>query len=266
MAGASISHVLIVAGPSGAGKSAFLSELAAGRLPEDIARHLPDDSHTWREVYSNNRSEWQPLLSREAGAARVSGLAVHYDVTLMWMALDRALEQDPFWDMLKTCDAATVVNIRPTRKRLLRQWIFAHLKVRWLWMAHCKTLCSASYARSLLRLRARFAGRDLGLLGFLKEGEELLERRIRKFDWFHFYRRPGNVKRMMRSWDRVAARKLGDLPVTHIAIAPCNTPVAKTFRWRIVDIDQRRKESGWRNRVQVTPAMTTLAGAIASLI
>lgn len=236
MAGASISHVLIVAGPSGAGKTAFLRELAAGRLQQEILRHLPDDSHTWREVFSNEETAWRPLLSRDAGTEQIAGLAVHYDVTLMWMALDRALEVDPFWEMLKTCEAATVVNIRPTRIRLLRQWIPAHLGVSWLWAAHCKAWYSASYAKALLGLRARFSGRDFGLLRFLKEREELLERRIRKFNWFHFYRGPGNVERMMRSWDSVAAAKLGDLPVTQIEIAPCETEVAKTFRWRVLGV------------------------------
>jgi hypothetical protein len=259
MAGASISHVLIVAGPSGAGKSAFLSELAAGRLPQEIACHLPDGSHTWREVFSNAPADWRPLLRPNAGTEQVSGITVHYDVTLMWTALDRALERDPFWDVLKSCEAVTVINIRPTRKRLLRQWIYARLGVRRLWAAHCQTLCSASYATALLRLRARFAGRDLGLLRCLREQEESLERRIRKFNWFHFYRGPGNVKRMMRSWNRVAARKLSDLPVTHIEIAPHRgTTIALAPRWRVVRVAAAARTSVHSTVMSAFMAMTSI--------
>lgn len=268
MAGASISHVLIVAGPSGAGKSAFLRELAAGRLPDDIARHLPDNAHNWREVYSNRHAEWWPLIDRDAGAERVAGLAVHYDVTLMWMHLDRALEHDPFWTMLQNCEAATVVNIRPTPKRLLKQWIFAHLGVTRMWAAHCKTFCTAAYARVLLGLHAAFHRHDWSLLRFVKNREEVLERRIRKFRWFHFYRGSGNVERMMHSWHSVATDKLGTLPVTHIEIAPHRKArIAKAPRWRVLKVARATRSLTAPVRPGTSAHSTVMAtlGAIAAI-
>lgn len=278
MAGASISHVLIVAGPSGAGKSAFLKELAAGRLPQEIARHLPDNSHNWPEVYSNKKADWRPLLTRGDGGAPLSGLAVHYDITLMWMALDRALERDPFWDILEACEAATVVNIRPTRERLQQQWIRAHLRTRWPWAAHYKAVWTEFIATTLTRLRPWIAG--LSGPGPDPSSATWQNRLLKAWDFhvlvrrhavkvFPFYRGDGtNVEQMMQAWDRVTATLLAGVPTTHIELAPDrSSKIAKRLRWRVVAVSPQggRRAVPARAALSQHPTIMALVTAAANL-
>jgi hypothetical protein len=273
MAGASISHVLIVAGPSGAGKSAFLSELAAGRLPPEIAHHLPEGAHTWREVWCNRPHEWQPFI----GGAKAPGIAVHYDITLKWLSLEQSLEQDPFWDLLQHCEAATVVNIRPTRRRLLRQWVRAHLGLDSVWAVHRKRLLSALSHRALPALRRLRTARPNRRkphfnryprrIRFLKHWDRMLERvQFSLSPSFDFYRRPGGIEQMLRSWDAIAAHKLDGVPARQIELAPSSDgAIAKTFRWRVVEVSEAPKRPAKYGGMHVTPAMSTLVGTIATL-
>jgi hypothetical protein len=250
MSAASISHVLIVAGPSGAGKSAFLRELAAGRLPQEIACHLPDGSRTWREVWCNKPDQWQPLIDPQEPAAKIAGIAVHYDITWKWLCLDQALEQDPFWDLLQHCAAATVVNIRPSRRRLLRQWMHAHVGVDSAWSVYRKRVLGALSGRALSALRrlrtARPHERKPHInryprpIRFLRHCDRMLQRfQFSLSPSFDVYCRPGSLERMLRAWDAVAASKLDGLPSRQIQLAPApDCEIGKTFNWLVVDVDK----------------------------
>jgi hypothetical protein len=248
MAGASISHVLIVAGPSGAGKSAFLRELAAGRLQPDILAHLPASSETWREVWCNRRHEWGPLLTPEENAPTLPGIAVHFDITFKWMMLRAALELDPFWQVLGKCQAVTVVNIRPPHERLVDQWTQAHLGVRDVWSVRRKTLLAAWSPRllaALRKLRKRAPKRKRWQyprpVRFLKHLDRGLQNcAIPTIDSFNFYRSPGNIETMLRSWDAVLAAKTATLPIKRIELTPDSAAeIARTFRWRVVAVQQQ---------------------------
>lgn len=253
MADASITHVLIVAGPSGAGKSAFLRELAAGQLPAEIARHLPDNAQSWREVWCNRPTEWQPFIDLGRSAGKVPGIAVHYDITLKWLDLDQALERDPFWDLLRHCEAATVVNIRPSRQRLLRQWMHAHVGVDSVWSVYRKRAIGALSGTALSALRrlrtARPHSRKPHInryprhVRFLKHWDRFLQRfQFSLSPSFDFYCRPGGIQKMLRSWDAVVTAKLRGLPVRQIELEPASDAVATAFRWRIVDVADNPSE------------------------
>ena len=249
MAGAPISHVLIVAGPSGAGKSAFLSELAAGRLPDEILCHLPESAETWDEICSI-RTQWRPLFDGRASAEPLSGVAVHYDVTSMWLHLDTKLERDPFWVMLDHCAAATVVKIRPTPKRLMRQWIHVHLGADRMWWARGMARWTEFTTRTIVRLRpwiARLIGPEPSLPSGSWQHRLLmaLDTRVlvnsHALRSFRFYRDDGaNVGRIMRSWNSVIAARLNGRPTKYVELAPDrSSKIAKTFRWRVVKVRTR---------------------------
>lgn len=250
MAGASISHVLIVAGPSGAGKSAFLRELAAGRLSEEILHHLPDSAETWEEVCSI-RSEWRLLFDGRTSAEPLSGVAVHYDVTSMWLHLKTRLGRDPFWAMLDHCAEVTVVKIRPTHRRLMRQWIHAHLGADRMWSARGRALWIELTTKTLVRLRpwiARLIGSQSSLPPNSWQHRLLTALDIRVIAKLHalksfrFYREDqASARRMMRSWDRVIAARLNGLPTKYVELAPDDSSkIAKTFRWHVVKVSTAR--------------------------
>jgi len=245
MSGACVSHVLIVAGPSGAGKSAFLSELAAGRLQGEIQQLLPEGASTWREVWNNLREHWEPLLARGHLDPKVPGIAVHYDITLQWLFLNGNLDRDPFWEVLKQSEAVTLVNIRPSRKRLLRQWMHHHLGVRSLWMAHWKkavAVCASRLLSRLRRFRTKFVRRKQQWryphrIRFLRHVDRALESRLlpHQIPSFDFYCVRRSVETMLESWDAVTTAKLAAMPVTRIELVPDDrSEVAKAFRWQIV--------------------------------
>jgi hypothetical protein len=243
MPGSSIAHALIVAGPSGAGKSAFLRELAANRLPKDITSLLPADAHTWREVWCNRKEDWQPLIDGDHGTAKVPGIAVHFDITTKWVFLREAFERDPFWEVVKQCDSATLINIRPSRARLLRQWVHAHLGVRSIWMAYWKTGSASVAARlriQLRRLRIRSRRRYPKPLRFLQRVERALVSRLLTYQtpFFNVYRSRRQFERMLHSWDDIIAAKLAAIPVTRIQIAPDDdAEIAKIFQWKVVSVE-----------------------------
>ena len=245
MSGESVSHVL--AGPSGAGKTAFLRELAAGRLQDEIQQLLPEGANTWREVWNNLREHWEPLLARDRLDAKVAGIAVHYDITLQWLLLNGNLDRDPFWEVLKRSEAVTLVNIRPSRKRLLRQWMHHHLGVRSLWMAHSKkaiAICAWRLLSRLRRLRTKFVRRKKQWryphrIRYLKYVDRALalESQVlaQEFPAFDFYCVRRNVDSMLDSWDAVTAAKLAAMRVTRIELAPDDrSEIARAFRWQIV--------------------------------
>jgi hypothetical protein len=64
---------------------------------------------------------------------------------------------------------------------------------------------------------------------------------------------------MMRSWNRVAARKLSDLPVTHIEIAPHRgTTIALAPRWRVVRVAAAARTSVHSTVMSAFMAMTSI--------
>ena len=239
--------MLIVAGPSGAGKSAFLTELAAGRLQGDIQQLLPEGASTWREVLNNLPDHWEPLLARGCHDPKVPGIAVHYDITLQWLLLKGKLGRDPFWEVLKRSQAVTLINIRPSRKRLLRQWMHHHIGVRNREVAHWKkavAICASHLLARLRRLRTRFVRRKQQWrypqrIRFLRHVDRALESRLlpRQIPSFDFYCARRSVETMFESWDAVTTARLAAMPVTRIELIPDDrSEIARVFRWQIVAV------------------------------
>jgi hypothetical protein len=164
---------------------------------------------------------------------------------LQWLFLNGNLDRDPFWEVLKQSEAVTLVNIRPSRKRLLRQWMHHHLGVRSLWMAHWKkavAVCASRLLSRLRRFRTKFVRRKQQWryphrIRFLKHVDRALESRLlpHQIPSFDLYRARRSVETMLESWDAVTTAKLAAMPVTRIELVPDDrSEVAKAFRWQIV--------------------------------
>jgi len=247
-------HALIVAGPSGAGKSSLLRELHAGDLAPHVRRHLPPGAQSWPVVFSNRPQEWQPFLSDLDAASTTAGFAVHYDITTMWRMLNQELEHDPFWQVLRRCEAVTLIVMRPTPRRLLDQWSHAHLGVRGLWRVHARRLLAASapLLRACIR-RLRIAkhpripnrARFPRPIRFLRRVDRALRSyRLRPAEIFDFYPHRGRVEQMLRSWNDVATAKTGALPVSRIELVPDPaTEIGKTFGWQVQAIAAMERAS-----------------------
>ncbi|WP_162917178.1 hypothetical protein [Dongia deserti] len=236
-------HALIVAGPSGAGKTSFVREFRAGRVPAHIRRHLPQGAETWPQFCCSRHEEWEAFVVETEAAGGIPGFILHYDITYKWYALKHQLWEDPLWPMLHRCEAATLVEIRPTQRRLLDQWILGRLGVP-RWKLHARKLLAplakcllqaVGYLRIAKHPRIPDRTRYPKPIRFLKHVDRAL-RSYRQYQTgaIDFYRRRGNIEQMLRSWDAVAEAKMATLPVTRVDLSPdAMTVIGKTFGWRL---------------------------------
>ena len=244
MAASSADHALIVAGPSGAGKSTFIRDLAARRLPVEIAEQLPALPTTWRVVCSTTPDAWEPLLN----GSDLRGVILHYDITSMWFLCDGDLARDPFWAIVDRCRSATLVVIRPTRHRLIAQWCHSHQgtkdprRVVWNRM---RAAVAALAMTKIRRFRRPMGDPDVPRwryprpLRFLKHVDRTLRaarvpRSIRAFD---LYRTRGRLAEMMHAWDQTASARLQALSVKRIEIAPDPlSEIGQASGWRMIGV------------------------------
>lgn len=235
-------HVLLLAGPSGAGKSAFLNELRAGRVAPEIVRHLPQGAERWPQC--SRPAEYEAFLAQSAGQ---TGLVIHHDITQAWRRTKHDLASHSIWRVLSRCDAVTLICIRPTRRRLMDHYTRGRLRMPW-WQVHARRLLTpvGRLALRIIRPLRRVPHRRKPdrpryprPLWFLKYLDRAIRRHLRrhKAGWtghFDFYRRRGNLERMMRTWEDAAASAMAGLPITRVNLAPDPTgPVGRSFRWRL---------------------------------
>ena len=116
--------LIIVAGVSGSGKTAFLSQLKSGRLPDGLV--LPVGAADWPivQIEPGKRVCIQKLrrsiTSRQSLPRRAQGVILHYDLK-GWGEGHSDFENDPALALVSLARAVTVINLRVSRDRIIRQ-------------------------------------------------------------------------------------------------------------------------------------------------
>jgi hypothetical protein len=120
-------HVIVVAGPSGAGKNAFITQLMWGQMQADVLAALQLRPREAELIAELDHALWMPnVLDFPEGRTPV----MHYEMTHTGLAFNDGFERDPALQILRMAETATIVNLRPPRDRLIRQWGAAHLQTR----------------------------------------------------------------------------------------------------------------------------------------
>jgi hypothetical protein len=117
-------HVIVVAGPSGAGKNAFIVQLMSGEMQHDVLAALRLRPKEAMLVAELDHALWLPDL-HDTPDDRTP--VMHYDMTHTGLAFSDGFERDPALQILRLAETTTIVNLRPPRRRLIRQWGTAHL-------------------------------------------------------------------------------------------------------------------------------------------
>jgi hypothetical protein len=137
-------RLLVVAGPSASGKSRFLSALAKGALPAEVAARLPCGAEAWPQT-NGRRIQRGRLPRRTRGRGPIEGLVLHYDILRPFRTAVSDYATDPALTMLRTAEAVMIIAMvapnarladqlaaRPPRQRMLdpltavwRRWLGA---------------------------------------------------------------------------------------------------------------------------------------------
>jgi SAM-dependent methyltransferase len=124
-----IRHLLIVAGPTSSGKSTFLDHLSAGGLPENVTAHLPNGVEQWPQVTANRLR----LVRGDEMALEkpvLDGLVLHYDILRPKTTGLGVYEGDQALDLISCAESLTVLTLRPSQDRLLKQLVDAEVLER----------------------------------------------------------------------------------------------------------------------------------------
>jgi hypothetical protein len=107
-----VGHLLVVAGPSGSGKSEFLRQLAARRLPAEIASVLPIGASSWPQTNGRRmvRGRLPPGSLWNAGGG-LPGLVLHYDFLRPFETAIRDFSSDPSLGVLAWAEEASVAVV-----------------------------------------------------------------------------------------------------------------------------------------------------------
>jgi energy-coupling factor transporter ATP-binding protein EcfA2 len=209
LAGARITHLLIVSGPTGSGKSTFLQQLAGGRLPSDLTRALPPGAPSWPQT-NGAVLMGSPLRLEHGsgGGAQLPGLVLHFDI-LRPFETERTYETDEAMAIASLADRVTAVAISPPAEQLASQ-IERRTRLRVL-------------TRGFKRLRRR--------LGLSFHRGRTIRTHLRDEKLAALYRTAGFVDSWNRRWldflmDRFADQVTG--PVIHVE--PALEHGRKTFR------------------------------------
>ncbi|HKP22735.1 MAG TPA: hypothetical protein VJV39_02635 [Dongiaceae bacterium] len=230
--GRRLRHVIVVAGPSGAGKNALIEQLMWGEMQADVLAALQLQPREAFLVAELEHALWLPSLLDTPGERTPT---MHYEMTHTGLAFGDRFEHDPALQILRMAETATIVNLRPPRDRLIRQWGAAHLKTCTVWQvrlayvvaalareihrAICKMPRSARRPRAMWRavvrwsVRQRVPHRPVGALYLQRDGLPRLYR-----SWDAFVRQAG-------AWTQLRQVDIQPDPTS-----PIGTPA---MRWKI---------------------------------
>ena len=232
-------HAIVVAGPSGAGKNALIERLVSGEMQADVLAALQLRPREAMLIAELDHALWMPqVLEMPEGRTPV----MHYDMTHTGLAFSDGFERDPAFQILRMAETVTIVNLRPSRDRLIRQWGAAHLKVRAVWQVRLR------YALDAL---AQAIHRTIGKVPHSTRRPRFLWRAIgrRSKRWLILNRRVGSLylqrnglARLYRSWDRFVGHAEGWTQVRQIDLQPDpDSPIGtEAMRWQFGDIANKR--------------------------
>ncbi|MER8503645.1 MULTISPECIES: methyltransferase domain-containing protein [unclassified Mesorhizobium] len=122
-----IRHLLIVAGPTSSGKSTFLDHLSAGGLPDNVTALLPKGVERWPQVTANRLVRRDELALEEPV---LDGLVLHYDILRPKTTGLGAYRGDQALDLITCAESLTVITLRPSKDRLIKQLVQAEILER----------------------------------------------------------------------------------------------------------------------------------------
>jgi hypothetical protein len=236
-------HVIVVAGPSGAGKNAFILQLMWGEMQPDVLAALHLRQGEAFLVAELDHALWMPSLP-DTPEGRTPVL--HYDMTHSGLAFSDGFEWDPAFQILRPAETATIVNLRPPRDRLIRQWGAAHLNARTVWQVRLRYLLDA-VARAIHRMirrvprnvrRPRFLWRAVcrrskhWLIPNREVGALYLER--------------DGLARLYRSWDAFLRQAEGWTQLRQVDMQPDPaSPIGtQALRWKIIQCADAPQPAG----------------------
>ncbi len=115
-----IGHLLVVTGASGAGKSTFVEQMLSGTLREDVAAQLPVEAKNWTRVKAGDCKAF--FAAAPHNQEQIPGLMLDYDMSRKVARRD-GYENDPAMQLLLAAGKITVVNLRPSVDRMVRQLV-----------------------------------------------------------------------------------------------------------------------------------------------
>jgi hypothetical protein len=210
-----LDHLLVVAGPYGSGKTTLVAQIAAGALPEEVARLVPRGAERFPQT--SGRKTY--IAATNAPAPGAGGLLLHYNTLRPPVHNIASFAADPVLRVFDLAEHVTVLTLRPPLPQLLRQFVDRSLVEQ-----------QASSAGS--RLRRGTVGRlarraPPGPLAVTPEpeGADRLVGRYRRI--YRNYQTPGWLDAWWRRWeDFLATRAAGasDLHASWLEPSPAGAP------------------------------------------
>ena len=233
--GRRLRHVIVVAGPSGAGKNAFITQLMWGQMQADVLAALQLRPREAELIAELDHALWMPnLLDFPAGRTPV----MHYEMTHTGLAYSNGFERDPALQILRMAETATIVNLRPPRDRLIRQWGGAHLQTRTVWQVRLRYVLDP-LARAIHRT-IRKVPRNVRRPRFLWRAVTRWSKRqpIPHRPVASLYLRRDGLTGLYRSWDAFVRQAEGWTQLRQIDVQPdpASSIGTQAARWKI---DQR---------------------------
>ena len=226
-------QVIVVAGPSGAGKNAFITQLMWGQMQADVLAALQLRPREAELIAELDHALWMPnVLDFPEGRTPV----MHYEMTHTGLAFSDGFERDPALQILRMAETATIVNLRPLRDRLIRQWGAAHLETRTVWQVRLRYTIDA-IAREIHRTirkvprnarRPRFFWRALTRWS---KRQQIPHRPVGSL-----YLQRDGLASLYRSWDAFVTQAELWTELRHVDVQPDpNSPIGtQAARWKIV--------------------------------
>jgi hypothetical protein len=171
-----MNHLLLICGPGGSGKSTFIEQLRSGRLVPELRELLPPGAEFWPHMGSD-RSERGLRRLREA-----KDLVLHYDIAARARRQESYMG-DPILAGMLSAKRLTIIDIRPSRERLLNQLSSrsAEAEARRSMLSRLWRSAGLHYVRHFRKMRQR---RGLRTKASLYEERSWLETLYEQWDGF----------------------------------------------------------------------------------